>query len=105
PQVPRWAAATNAEWAAAIGANSRIYVRGDVQYQGSRTNILGAGSVRLDDYVVSSLRIGFDRGRWASAVFVNNLTDERAQLDRNIVSGVRDGAPITLDRYTINTPR
>lgn len=105
PQVPRWAAATNAEWAAAIGSNSRIYVRGDVQYQGSRTNILGAGSVRLDDYVVSNLRIGFDHGRWSSAVFVNNLTDERAQLDRSIVSGVRDGAPITLDRYTINTPR
>jgi iron complex outermembrane receptor protein len=105
PQVPRWAAATNAEWAAAIGANGRLYVRGDVQYQGARTNLLGAGSARLDDYVVLNLRIGFDRGRWGSAVFLNNLTDERAQLGRDIVSGVRDGAPITLDRYTINTPR
>jgi iron complex outermembrane receptor protein len=103
--VPRWAAATNAEWAAAIGANGRLYVRGDVQYQGARTNLLGAGSARLDDYVVLNLRIGFDRGRWGSAVFLNNLTDERAQLGRDIVSGVRDGAPITLDRYTINTPR
>jgi iron complex outermembrane receptor protein len=105
PQVPRWAAATNAEWATVIGANSRLYIRGDVQYQGSRTNILGAGSVRLDDYVISNVRVGFDHGRWGTALFVNNLTDERAQLDRNIVNGVRDGAPITLDRYTINVPR
>jgi outer membrane receptor protein involved in Fe transport len=105
PQVPRWAAAANVEWAAAIGAGGRLYARGDVQYQGARTNILGAGSARLDDYAVLNLRIGFDRDRWSSAVFLNNLTDERAQLGRNIVSGVRDGAPITLDRYTINTPR
>ncbi|HEY0940444.1 MAG TPA: TonB-dependent receptor [Steroidobacter sp.] len=105
PQVPRWAAATNAEWAAAIGAEGRLYIRGDVQYQGSRTSLLGAGSSRLDEYVIANLRVGFDHGRWGSAVFVNNLTDKRAQLDRNTVSGVRDGAPITLDRYTINTPR
>ncbi|HEX7113668.1 MAG TPA: TonB-dependent receptor [Steroidobacter sp.] len=104
PQVPRWSAAANAEWATAVGANGRLYVRGDVQYQGSRINMLGANTVRLDDYIVSNLRIGFDYGRWGAALFVNNLTDERAQLDRNIVSGVRDGAPITLDRYTINTP-
>jgi len=36
---------------------------------------------------------------------VNNLTDERAQLSRTQLNGVLGGAPVILDRVTINVPR
>lgn len=105
PQVPRWSAAGNVEWGTEVGADGRFYVRADLQYQGRRTDSLGATSARLDDYAIANFRIGLDRPRWKVAAFVTNITNTRAQLGRVILDGVRDGVPITLDRVTINTPR
>ncbi|QIG79386.1 TonB-dependent receptor [Stakelama tenebrarum] len=105
PQVPQWAASSFAQWTLEVGDDSRVSLRGDVQYQGERQNILGPTAVSLDDYAIVNARIGFEHGGWQLSAFVTNLTDSRAQLARDILTGVRNGNPITLDRYTVNTPR
>jgi len=105
PDVPEFSAAANATWAKQLGIDSQLYVRGDVQYVGNRISSLGPAALPLDEYILVNLRIGIDLGRYSASLFVNNLFDERAQLSRNNFSGVRDGSPITFDRYTINVPR
>lgn len=105
PQVPKWSASSFAEWGTDIGTDGRLTLRGDVQYQGKRTSILGPTASTLNEYAVVNARITYDTAVWSVSAFATNLTDVRAQLARNILSGVRNGNPITLDRYTINTPR
>jgi iron complex outermembrane recepter protein len=107
PDVPTWSSAAYLEWSTPLAANGRVYVRGDVQYVGDRDTQLESspGSLPLDAYTLANLRIGVNIGAYGASLFVNNLTDERAQLSRDFLEGVRDGAPITFDRYTINRPR
>lgn len=105
PDVPRISAAANATWTTQIGTDSQLYLRGDVQYVGSRISGLGPGALPLDDYALVNLRLGVDFGRYSASLFVNNMFDARAQLSRSNFSGVRDGNPIMFDRYTINVPR
>ena len=105
PQVPKWSASSFAEWGTDIGTDGRLTLRGDVQYQGKRTSILGPTASTLNEYAVVNARITYDTALWSVSAFATNLTDVRAQLARDILFGVRDGNPITLDRYTINTPR
>lgn len=105
PQVPHWAASGNAEWGTTVGRDARLTFRGDLQYQGPRTNILGPTAAPLNDYVIANLRVEYERSTWKVAAFVANLTNVRAQLNRSLLSGARNGIPIALDRITINTPR
>jgi len=105
PDVARWNAAANAEWRKPLGSERTLYVRGDVQYVGDRASSLGPTSQTLKSYALLNLRIGLEKGPYEVALFANNLTDERAQLDRVFNTGVLGGQPITLDRVTINTPR
>lgn len=105
PDVPEFSAAANATWTKQLGADRQFYIRGDIQYVGDRISSLGPAALPLDDYSLVNLRVGIDLGRYSASLFVNNLFDERAQLSRNNFSGVRDGSPITFDRYTINVPR
>ncbi|WP_114950911.1 TonB-dependent receptor [Sphingosinicella terrae] len=105
PDVPEFSAAANATWTKQLGADSQLYLRGDVQFVGDRISNLGPGALPLDEYVLVNLRIGVDFGRYSTSLFVSNLFDERAQLSRNSFSGVRDGSPIAFDRYTVNVPR
>lgn len=105
PDVARWNAAANAEWGAAVFGDGYVYLRGDLQYVGDRVSSLGAASLPLKAYTLVNLRVGLEMGGFEGAIFVTNLADERAELSRNQVAGVRDGSPIVFDRYTINVPR
>jgi iron complex outermembrane recepter protein len=105
PDIARWTAAGNAEWGATIGENSYAYVRGDVQYVGPRQSELGATALPVADYTLINLRVGLNEGPYQFSVFANNLTDQRAQLSRTQLSGVLSGAPVVLDRVSINVPR
>ncbi|MHA4836403.1 TonB-dependent receptor [Sphingopyxis sp. MSC1_008] len=105
PDIARWTVAGNAEWGTAVGENGYAYVRGDVQYVGPRPSELGPTSLPVADYTLVNLRVGFNTGPYQLSLFANNLTDERAQLSRTQLSGVLSGAPVVLDRVTINVPR
>ncbi|MCO8031280.1 TonB-dependent receptor [Brevundimonas diminuta] len=105
PDVARWNAAANAEWGTAVFDNGYVYVRGDFQYVGDRVSSLGVASLPLEAYTLVNLRVGLEMGGFEGAIFVTNLTDERAELSRSQVAGVRDGSPIVFDRYTVNVPR
>ena len=105
PQIARWSASTNAQWQTNLSERSSVFVRGDLQYVGPRRNDLSLTPLPLDAYVLLNIRVGLNSGPYAFALFATNVTDERAQLNRNLLNGVRDGAPLVLDRYTVNTPR
>lgn len=105
PQVPNWSASGFGELGTDIGSEGRLTLRGDLQYQGKRTNILSAAPLSLNDYVIANARISYERPAWTMSAFVNNLTDVRAQLARDIFPDARTGYATSLDRYTVNTPR
>lgn len=105
PQVPHWSLASYAEYGVDVGTDGRVTLRGDVQYQGARNNALTLSPLRLEDYVLAKLRLSYARDAWEVALFVDNLFDKRAQLDRNILPDARTGFATSLDRYTVNTPR
>lgn len=105
PEIARWTASGNAEWGTAVGVDGYAYVRGDVQYVGPRPSELGPTSLPVADYTLVNLRVGLNMGPYQFSLFANNLTDERAQLSRTRLSGVLSGAPVVLDRVTINVPR
>ena len=95
----------NFEIGAPVFGDSNAFLRGDVQYVGGRQSSLGPAAAHLDSYVLLGLRAGLEHGPYSFALFVDNLTDERAELDRTTVFGLRGGAPLTLERTTINRPR
>lgn len=105
PQVPRWSSSGFAEWSIPVSTKSRFFVRGDIQYVGSRTNVLGPNALPLKSYTLGNLRTGFDFDSFSIAAFVQNVGDTRAQLNRDLLFGVRDGNPVTLDRFAVNTPQ
>jgi iron complex outermembrane recepter protein len=107
PDVPQWSSAAFLEWGTSFGSAGRFYARGDVQYVGERNSKLQSNpnNFALDAYTLANLRLGVNIGPYGASLFVNNLTDKRAQLGREILDGVRDGVPISHDRYTINRPR
>ena len=105
PGVAKWSSAANFELGAPIWGNEYAYLRGDLQYVGSRENALGPFAEKLDNYSLLSLRAGIQRGPYDLSLFANNLTDERAELFRQSVFGVRNGDPLQLDRTSVNRPR
>ena len=105
PDVPEWSAALNVEVGTTVLNEGYGYVRGDLQYVGDRQNALGPGSTELPSYTLLNLRAGVDYGPYRLAVFANNVTDERAELSRTSLAGVRLGQPLVLDRVTVNRPR
>ena len=105
PVTPKWSSAVNFELVQPVFGDSNGFVRGDLQYVGGRQSSLGPAPSDLVSYVLLGLRAGLEHGPYSFAVFVDNLTDERAELDRTAVVGLRQGAPLSLERTTINRPR
>lgn len=105
PQVPKWSAASFAEFGFDVGQQGRVTMRWDVQYQGARNNALTLMPLRFEDYALAKFRLAYAQSGWEVAFFVDNLTDKRAQLDRNILPDARTGFQTSLNRYTVNTPR
>jgi outer membrane receptor protein involved in Fe transport len=105
PGVPEWSAAVNFELGAPIWSAQYGYVRGDLQYVGDRKSSLGPAAEDMGSYTLVNLRAGLEFEKYSLSLFVNNLTDERAELFRRTIFGLREGNPLQLDRVNINRPR
>jgi len=126
PQVQGAAAATYRLFMG-LGRNSQPFVSASVRYVGSRYTLIddlatGYGTVNLKAfpnaiggplkqntftfnpelpaYTLANLRVGVYRGVWAYALFVNNLTNEEAQLGLD-----RERGTLARVGYLTNPPR
>jgi iron complex outermembrane receptor protein len=123
PTVPEFQAAASLTWTQPVRNNLDGFVSGTFQYVGERYTQIsdqesnprtvtlfstGAPSVatlsfplELPDYQVLNLRAGLRAsGDWEAAVFVNNVTDERARLSIDRERGLR-----ARYGYQTNQPR
>jgi iron complex outermembrane receptor protein len=128
PSVPRlkWTLAATYGWP--VGGGSRAFVSGTYDYVGSRYTLIddqaaGAGTVNLNSfagdtiggpltqstftfnpllpsYNLVNLRAGLTRASWEVALFLNNVTDERALLALDRERGLRARVG-----YLTNQPR
>jgi outer membrane receptor protein involved in Fe transport len=106
PQIPPVSTSGFAEWGMGVASDGWFYVRADVQYVDRRFSGFTSNEPRvLPSYTLANLRLGLDKGPYSVALFVNNLTDERAILSDQFYSGVHDGLPYTWKRDNINVPR
>ncbi len=107
PATAQWTASAFGEYRAPLTANAAGFVRIDGQYVDSQLLVLPSTAVPdgapLDSYFMSNFRLGFDLANWGVEGFVENLTDERAQLGRGLIGG--GGSPQDLNRYNISRPR
>ncbi len=105
PDVPEWSSAINVEISGTVLGDVYGYVRGDLQWVGDRQSALGPASTTLPGYALVNLRAGLDAGPYLLSVVVQNVMDERAELSRTSLVGMRLGQPLVLDRVTVNRPR
>ena len=74
------------------------YWQGALQYAGSSySSVVVADRRKQDSYTTADLSLGVNKDSWGAELFVENLTDERAELFHN----VQDDIP----RITTNRPR
>jgi iron complex outermembrane receptor protein len=126
PQVQGSAAGTY-RWFTGVGRNVQPFVSGSVRYVGSRYTLIddlssGYGTVNLKAfpntvggpltqntftfnpelpaYTLANMRVGVTRGIWEYALFVNNLTNEEAQLALD-----RERGTLARVGYLTNPPR
>ncbi|MEJ6595747.1 TonB-dependent receptor [Parasphingorhabdus sp.] len=97
PDVPKFKLAINARYEFNIGS-ADAYFQGSLQHTGARFNDLFVAR-RQDQkaYSAVNLSAGFERDSWGGSIYVTNLTDTRAELNRN--------ATTYDDRITTNRPR
>jgi outer membrane receptor protein involved in Fe transport len=55
----------------------------------SFSDIISINRDRIDSYFMASVTAGVSADSWTAELFVNNLTDERAEMSRNFVFDVR----------------
>jgi outer membrane receptor protein involved in Fe transport len=97
PFVPEFSGNLNVRYDFTLGSTDS-YIQGALRYRGESFNdIVVAGRSVQAAYTVVNLSSGFQLGRYEFKVFVDNLSDERAELYRNDF----DGDP----RITTNRPR
>lgn len=63
----------------------------------SYSDIVIINRARMDSWVMANITAGVTNGRWAADLYVNNITDERAELATNFVFDVQ--------RVTYSRPR
>lgn len=74
------------------------FAQGSYRYVGSRYNDLFINRRQNQDaYSILNLSTGIDRDTWGASLYVTNVTDERAELNRN--------AATFDERITTNRPR
>ena len=93
PLVPKFKAAAWAEyhWPINFMGGDRAFVRTQWSYNGDTLSILEPLSPEEspnpqftnDAYTIGDLRFGIQAEDWEASIFVNNLTDERAELTHN----------------------
>jgi outer membrane receptor protein involved in Fe transport len=106
PGVPRLNLAASAQYTFPLSSGGLDgFGRADYSYTGDSTTTFNdlstanglPSNFNPDDYGLLNLRLGVQNERWSAALFVENATDERAQL-------LIDNAAVT-ERITRNRPR
>ncbi len=86
PITPKFKANATARYAVPIGTEFRAYVQGLVAYQGSASSDIRTAPAavlgRLGAYTTGNLSVGAETSRYSFELFVQNITDERAELSR-----------------------
>ena len=128
PSVPKLQASAATTFRRPIPSGGQAFLTGTVQHVGSRYTQIddlapGVGTVNLNSfgkntiggplsastftfnpelpaYNLVNVRVGLDRGSWETALFVNNVTDERALLALDRERGLRARVG-----YLTNQPR
>jgi outer membrane receptor protein involved in Fe transport len=101
PSAPEWTASASLEHSFRYSNAVTLRTRLDSQYVGSqltapfRSVDLGRP---VDSFTIANLSIAFERSGWAASVFVKNLTNKYAIVDRTPLSGLPE-------QYTLYRPR
>jgi len=87
PNVPKWTASGAAQYTFPISGDGdmRGVGRVDYSYVGSSNTYFSPRSAffqNLDAYSLVNLKAGVRTGRWEATVFVNNVFDKRAEVDK-----------------------
>ena len=73
---------------------------------GSSSDIIEMNRDELEDYVVANVTMGVTADQWSAELFIDNITDERAETGRNFVNDVQRASimrPLTIGlRTTFN---
>ncbi|GAB4193592.1 MAG: TonB-dependent receptor [Wenzhouxiangellaceae bacterium] len=83
PLTPKFQGSLRAryEWSFDSDLLDYGYVQAGVRYAGSSfSSIVAEERRRQDDYTLANFSIGVNKDSWGVEFFINNLTDERAQL-------------------------
>jgi len=87
PNVPKVTANVAVTWTFAWNSRTGGFLRGDLQYVGSRTisfdptlSEMTPTPAELDEYFLLNLRLGGEASHWRTELFVDNLFDEVADL-------------------------
>jgi outer membrane receptor protein involved in Fe transport len=95
--VPEFSGNVNVRYDFTLGS-SDAYVQGALRYRGESYNdIVVADRDIQDAYTILNLATGIERERYDVKLFLDNVTDERAELYRNDVD--------FDERITTNRPR
>ena len=98
PISPEFKWAVFAEYRFPLGGFGEAYVRGDYSYTGDSVNSIDPSTAATQDaYAIANLQAGFEHDDWSVNLFVNNISDERAELFVN--------QNFTDTRVTPNRPR
>jgi iron complex outermembrane receptor protein len=104
-QVPEWNVVASAQYGWAVGTGMDAYTRLDYRSVDESISIVNAD--RADPrirptYNILDARLGITRGAWDTSLFVQNATDERANLsDNRSLAAELPGRP----RIVTNHPR
>jgi len=119
PVVPEWKASGWIEyhWPVQWEGQKNAFIRTQWSYSGDTFNVLeplgtddANPQFKNDAYVIGDIRFGLQGDTWEAAVFVNNVTDERAQYTHRdglfewAQASVQDGRAHLGSIYT-NRPR
>ncbi|WP_454883188.1 TonB-dependent receptor [Sphingomonas oryzagri] len=97
PNVPHWKGNAYAQYSAPLGADTTLTPRVDYEHVGKRVAVFGS-TQRLDPYDIVNLRLTLARGPYSAALFVENLTDARAETALGAASRIYYGVNVMRPR-------
>ena len=100
PLVPTWQSAFRGryEWFLDGQWMDYAFVQASVRYASSSfSSLVLEERVKQDSYIITDVSAGFTRGPWSLEAYIDNLTDERAELFINNQDN--------FDRITTNRPQ
>nr|WP_262690829.1 TonB-dependent receptor [Kordiimonas aestuarii] len=97
PLTPKFQGNLRARYEWFVG-DYNMYAQASLQYAGdSYSSLVAADREKQDSYTTSDVAFGVQKDKWGAEIFIENLTDERAELFIN----QQDDIP----RVTTNRPR